>query len=87
MRLVVTYYTLPHCPGWGPIFRRGEILVTGVVWTDHEISHGQQEMQDLVKVEISALKSDWGALQAHERIGNPGGHKLPIFHWGLGLFS
>ena len=27
----------------------------------------QQEMQNLVRLEISALKSDWGALQEHEK--------------------
>ena len=39
--------TLPHCPGRGPMFHRGAsrcywgaTLVTGVHWTDHEISRG-----------------------------------------------
>ena len=39
-------------------------------------------MQDLVGMEVSAIKSDGGALQAHEKF-HRGGHKLSIFHWGL----
>ena len=53
----------------------------------------QQEMQNLVGVEISALKSDWGALQAQEKGGTHipkflrSEHKLAIFHWGLGSIT
>ena len=44
---------------------------------------GQPEMQNLVRVEISALQSDWVALQAHGK-SYRGWHKLSTFQWGLG---
>ena len=59
---------------------------TGVTMKPVGVHPSQPEMQNLAGVEISALKSDWGALQAHEKF-HRGGHKLSTFtpvHPGLG---
>ena len=40
---------------------------TGLTMKSVGVHPSQPEMQNLVGVEISALKSDWGALQAHEK--------------------
>ena len=68
--------TLPHCPGQGPIFHRGAPWChwgatrspgcTDLTMKSVGVNPSQPEMQNLVKVEISALKSNWGALQGHE---------------------
>ena len=58
--------TLPHCPGWGPTFHRGAPQcpsVAGMTMKSVGVTLSQPEMQTSVGIKISALKSDWGALQ------------------------
>ena len=76
-QMMIFYTPFLTAPAGGPIFHRGAprcrwnaTPVTGVHWGDHEIGRGapkQPEMQNLLRVEVSALKSDWGALQVHEK--------------------
>ena len=40
---------------------------SGLTMKSLGVHPSQPEMQNLVGVEISTLKSDWGALQAHEK--------------------
>ena len=55
---------------------------TEVTMKSDGVHPSQPEIKNLVGVEVLALKSDWGALQAHEKF-HWGWHKLSIFHWGL----
>ena len=55
---------------------------TEVTMKSDGVHPSQPEIKNLVGVEVLALKSDWGALQVHEKF-HRGGHKLSIFHWGL----
>jgi len=84
--------TLPHFPGRGPISPGCAPVspgCTGLTMKLVGVQPSQPEMQNLVGVEISALKSDWGALQAHEKGGNHflkihwGWHKISTFQWSL----
>ena len=64
-------------PSRGPIFHRGAPRYnwgaaplpgcTGLTMKSVQVHPSQPEMQNLVGVEISALKSDRGALQAYEK--------------------
>ena len=53
------------------------------------VKPSQSIMKALVRVEISTLESEWGALQVHGKGDNYfpkfqwGRHKLSIFHWVL----
>ena len=46
---------------------------TGLIMKSIGVHPSQPEMLNLVGVEISALKSNWGALQGHEKF-HRGGH-------------
>ena len=47
--------------------RPGVTGITGLIMKSVGVHPSQPEIQNLVGVEISALQSDWGALQAHEK--------------------
>ena len=79
----------PRCHWGATLVTRVQVRspgCTGVTMKPVGVHPSQPEMQNLAGVEISALKSDWGALQAHEKF-HRGGHKLSTFHWGLGSIT
>ena len=59
---------------------------TGMTMISVGVHPSKPEMQNLVGVKISALKSDWGARKAHEKF-HRGRHKWSIFHWSLGSIA
>ena len=70
LTIPTTHTPFLTAPARAQIFHRGAPGVTGVHWTAPEISRGAPQPirnANLVEVEISALRSDWGAPRAYEK--------------------